>query len=59
MTVFRKILADLLEVPSAAAYGELDPIAPNGTNENRQKNRRIEIPLETNIHELVAVPTTP
>lgn len=47
------------EVISAAGYGEFDPIAPNDTEMNRQKNRRIEITLEPNINELVAVPTAP
>ena len=47
------------ETISAAGYGEFDPIAPNDTAQNRQRNRRIEITLEPNINELVAVPTTP
>jgi len=47
------------EALSAAGYGEFDPIAPNDTAQNRQRNRRIEITLEPNINELVAVPTTP
>ena len=47
------------EIISAAGYGEFDPIAPNDTEANRQKNRRIEITLEPNINELVAVPTAP
>jgi chemotaxis protein MotB len=47
------------EALSAAGYGEFDPIAPNDTAQNRQRNRRIEITLEPNINELVAVPSTP
>ncbi len=47
------------EALSAAGYGEFDPIAPNDTAQNRQRNRRIEITLEPNINELVSVPTTP
>ncbi len=47
------------EALSAAGYGEFDPIAPNDTAQNRQKNRRIEITLEPNINELPAVPMTP
>jgi chemotaxis protein MotB len=43
---------------SAAGYGEFDPIAPNDTPVNRAKNRRIEITLQPNIEELVAVPET-
>jgi chemotaxis protein MotB len=47
------------EALSAAGYGEFDPVAANDTPQNRQRNRRIEITLEPNINELVAVPTTP
>jgi chemotaxis protein MotB len=32
---------------SAAAYGDADPVAPNDTNDNRAKNRRVEIVLVT------------
>lgn len=42
---------------SAAGYGEFDPIAPNDTPVSRAKNRRIEIVLQPNIDELVALPT--
>ncbi len=41
---------------SAAGYGEFDPIAANDTPAGRAKNRRIEITLQPNIDELVAVP---
>jgi chemotaxis protein MotB len=43
-------------VVSAAGYGEFDPIAANDTDAGRTKNRRIEITLQPNIDELVAVP---
>lgn len=41
---------------SAAGYGEFDPIAPNDAPAGRSKNRRIEITLQPNIEELVAIP---
>lgn len=41
---------------SAAGYGEFDPVAANDTPQNKAKNRRIEITLQPNIDELVAVP---
>jgi chemotaxis protein MotB len=40
---------------SAAGYGEFDPLAPNDAS-SRARNRRIEITLQPNIDELVAVP---
>jgi chemotaxis protein MotB len=43
---------------SAAGYGEFDPVAANDTPEGKAKNRRIEITLQPNIDELVAVPQT-
>ncbi len=44
------------EVLSAAGYGEFDPVAPNDSSQGRTRNRRIEIVLQPNIDELVAVP---
>jgi chemotaxis protein MotB len=44
------------EMLAAAGYGEFDPVAPNDTAASRAKNRRIEITLQPNIDELVAVP---
>ena len=41
---------------SAAGYGEFDPVAANDAPEGKGKNRRIEITLQPNIDELVAVP---
>jgi chemotaxis protein MotB len=41
---------------SAAGYGEFDPVTGNDTAEGKAKNRRIEITLQPNIEELVAVP---
>lgn len=38
---------------SAAGYGDVDPIAPNDTDENREKNRRIEIVVVPTAGELV------
>lgn len=44
------------ETVSAAGYGEFDPVATNDNDGGRSKNRRIEITLQPNIDELVAVP---
>jgi chemotaxis protein MotB len=44
------------EVLSAAGYGEFDPVASNADPSGRGRNRRIEITLQPNIDELVAVP---
>jgi chemotaxis protein MotB len=44
------------ELVSAAGYGEFDPISPNDSPVGKAKNRRIEITLQPNIDELVAVP---
>jgi chemotaxis protein MotB len=41
---------------SAAGYGEFDPLVSNDLPEHKAKNRRIEIALQPNIDELVAVP---
>ena len=40
----------------ASGHAEFDPVAPNGTNEGRQANRRIEIALQPNVEELIALP---
>ena len=44
------------EALSAAGYGEFDPYRPNDSDDNRSLNRRIEITLQPNINESVAVP---
>jgi chemotaxis protein MotB len=44
------------EMLSAAGYSEHDPVASNDNDEGRAKNRRIEIVLQPNLSELVAVP---
>lgn len=44
------------ETLSAAGYGEFDPVAANDSPEHKAQNRRIEITLQPNIDELVAVP---
>jgi chemotaxis protein MotB len=41
---------------AAAGYGEFDPIAANADAKGRARNRRIEITLQPNVDELVAVP---
>ncbi|MGO9710702.1 MAG: OmpA family protein [Polyangiaceae bacterium] len=41
---------------SAAGYAEFDPVASNADPHGRAKNRRIEITLQPNIDEMVAVP---
>ena len=43
------------DVLSAAGYGEFDPVASNDDSSGRARNRRIEITLQPNIDELVAV----
>jgi chemotaxis protein MotB len=40
---------------SAAGYGEFAPVATNDTPDGRAKNRRIEIALQPNLEDLVAV----
>lgn len=44
------------ETLSAAGYGEFDPVGANDDAEGKALNRRIEITLQPNIDELVAVP---
>jgi len=44
------------ETLSAAGYGEFDPIVANDSAEHRAQNRRIEITVQPNIDEFVAVP---
>lgn len=44
------------EALSAGGYGEFDPVAPNDTDDNKQKNRRIEITLVPNLEEFVKLP---
>lgn len=54
-----KLLVDSKMKPenvSAAGYGEFDPVAPNDSDPNKQKNRRIEITLVPNLEELVRLP---
>lgn len=54
-----KVLVDAGMSPatlSAAGYGEFDPVAANDSADQKGKNRRIEITLQPNIDELVAVP---
>ncbi|MBK8214373.1 MAG: OmpA family protein [Myxococcales bacterium] len=41
---------------TAAGHAEFDPVAPNGSPEGRQANRRIEIALQPNVEELIALP---
>lgn len=38
---------------SASGYGETDPIAPNTTDEGRQKNRRVELILMPDVSEML------
>ena len=47
-------------VVSIGGHAELDPVAPNDTDEHRGRNRRIEIVLEPNLSELpdLAIPST-
>ncbi|HEY2406604.1 MAG TPA: OmpA family protein [Polyangiaceae bacterium] len=47
------------ETLSVAGYGEFDPVSPNDSADGKAKNRRIEITLQPNIDELVAVPDKP
>lgn len=43
-------------VLAAAGYGEFDPVAPNDDAKSRARNRRIEITLQPNVHEIIAIP---
>lgn len=45
------------ELNSAAGYGPFEPVQPNDSAENKAKNRRTEITLQSNIDEFVALPT--
>lgn len=45
------------ELLSAAGHSEHDPVASNDNDDGRAKNRRIEIVLQPNLSELIAVPT--
>jgi len=45
------------ELLSAAGHSEHDPVATNDNDDGRAKNRRIEIVLQPNLSELIAVPT--
>jgi chemotaxis protein MotB len=38
---------------SAAGYGENDPITPNDTDDNRRKNRRVELVVLPNVEEMI------
>jgi chemotaxis protein MotB len=41
---------------SASGYGEFDPVASNASADGQAKNRRIEITLQPNVEELIAMP---
>jgi chemotaxis protein MotB len=38
---------------SASGYGENDPVAPNDTDDNRRKNRRVELVVLPNVEEML------
>jgi len=38
---------------SAAGYGETDPVAPNDSDENRTKNRRVELVIQPDVEEML------
>jgi chemotaxis protein MotB len=38
---------------SAAGYADTDPVAPNDTDENRKKNRRVELVIQPDVEEML------
>jgi chemotaxis protein MotB len=38
---------------SAAGYAETDPVVPNDTDENRMKNRRVELVIQPDVEEML------
>lgn len=58
VTVVRFLITESVDPKalSAAGYGEFDPIAGNDNADGRNKNRRIEITLQPDISELIALP---
>ena len=40
---------------SASGYGDTDPAFPNDTDENRQKNRRVELVVMPNVEEMLDI----
>lgn len=44
---------------AAAGYAEFDPVAGNDDDAGRARNRRIEIALQPDVEELVAIPDVP
>jgi chemotaxis protein MotB len=38
---------------SAAGYAETDPVAPNDTDDNRKKNRRVELVIQPDVEEML------
>lgn len=38
---------------SAAGYAETDPVAPNDTEDGRQRNRRVELVVQPNVEEML------
>ena len=38
---------------SAAGYADTDPVSPNDTPENMQKNRRVELVVVPNVEEML------